>query len=64
MKDNKCPKCGGIFKKGVIPDKDEPILSRDFMRWEEKMGTLRSKDAKIVETHRCEKCGYLESYAK
>jgi hypothetical protein len=59
----KCSKCQGEMKEGII--KGDNAYSgaqkwgKEISSW---MGTV--KDGKDIVTYRCDKCGYLESYAK
>lgn len=64
--DNKCPKCGGEFEEGLLPDKS--YLSVFQQVWGTKIQTFfgggRDLDnQRKVVTYRCRSCGYLESYA-
>ena len=63
-----CPKCGGEMAEGFVPDLNlGPLLpfwvvgkpETDFL------GGLKvsGKDRYQIETFRCAKCGYLESFA-
>jgi hypothetical protein len=66
-----CPKCGGRMQEGFIVDRFDKI-HRVVSAWVE--GTpqktfwtgLRLKGRKTIEVRalRCDKCGFLESYAK
>lgn len=57
----KCPKCKNEMVKGFVKS---PNGSPEEV-WGTKSNLLGGvEDRKEVETYRCEKCGYLESYAK
>jgi uncharacterized Zn finger protein len=58
----KCPKCQSDLLKGIVKGSSGHDNGQKWgleMDWD---GTVKSGIA--VETYRCEKCGYLESYAK
>ena len=65
-----CPKCGGAMSDGFIVDKDS-YGGRSVATWVEGQPKksiwvgLRLGDAARFEitTWRCERCGFLESYA-
>ncbi len=63
--DDKCPKCGGNFEMGIIADRGEASL-KELAQWAKKIAwhgaTL--ENAVDIKSYRCEKCGYLENYAK
>lgn len=62
---DKCPKCNGEMKKGVIIDRSHlgiPVIPT----WVEKIKfkiTLKRED-KEVSAFCCNKCGYIEQYAE
>ena len=59
----KCPKCGGKMEEGQYTSLSGFLnpLQRGgaFIRW---LGN--KKGNKDIKVYSCEKCGYLESYAK
>ena len=65
-----CPKCSGKMEEGFIYDQFDAI--RLVSKWvegvpEKSMWTgVKIKGRKTIETRtfRCDKCGFLESYAK
>ena len=65
-----CLRCGGSMEQGFVADKAHQSRP-EVQTWvggapERSFWTgLRLKDRKVipVSTFRCEKCGYLESYA-
>jgi hypothetical protein len=69
--DTPCPKCSGKMQEGFIADRFDNI-HRVVSMWVEGAPQktfwtgLNSKGRKTIEiqTFRCNKCGYLESYAK
>ena len=64
-----CPKCQGSMTEGVIVDQNES--GRQISKWlegpvEKSMWVgLKLKGKKPIETktYRCNRCGFLESYA-
>ena len=62
---NKCPKCDGKMKKGVIVDRAH-MNTPTHPTWVEKIKfkiTLTREDRK-VQAFCCEKCGFIEQYAE
>jgi hypothetical protein len=66
----KCPKCDGKMQEGFIVDSAangflvsswHPEKPQDSFWYATKVDR---KKLRAIETFRCEKCGYLESYAK
>ena len=65
-----CPKCSGRMQEGFIYDQSDAI--RLVSKWvegvpEKSVWTgVKLKGRKTIETRtfRCDKCGFLESYAK
>lgn len=63
---DKCPKCDGKMKKGVIIDRGHmgvPVIPT----WVEKIKfkiTLKREDDKKVGAFCCDKCGYIEQYTE
>lgn len=55
----KCPKCGGEMEKGSI----YTVGSRSAV-WGQGLKLFGAKNSHEINAHRCQKCGYLESYAK
>ena len=65
----RCPKCDASMTEGVIIDKDQGM--RNTITWLEgepvkgwfgvKLGGRKPLE---IRTYRCNRCGYLESYAK
>ena len=60
-----CPKCGGRMEQGFIPEAgngpDEWIEGAPHKSW---MGLrIRRKTRLAVQTFRCQRCTYLESFA-
>jgi ribosomal protein L37E len=65
-----CPRCGGSMEQGYMVDvsyghtavpkwvEGEPVSSF----WSSGL-KLRGKEQRDVSTYRCQRCGYLESYA-
>jgi predicted nucleic-acid-binding Zn-ribbon protein len=70
MRSNSCPKCGGSMTEGFIAD--TTYGGHGVSNWYEGppqksiwVGVkLSGKTARPIETHRCRRCGFLESYAK
>ena len=63
-----CSKCGGRMKDGFIPEAREVGLKiSTWFSGKPRRGffglKLRGLSQYEIETWRCEKCGYLESYA-
>ena len=66
----KCPRCEGTMLIGVVPDYGEGNFGLQS-RWVEGRfeakwyGTIKTKNRRVllIDTYRCERCGYLESYA-
>jgi len=71
MRSNSCPKCQGSMAQGFIPDVNQSG-SNIVSTWVEGapvksfwLGVKVSKKVKLeVETWRCGRCGFLESYAR
>lgn len=65
MTNKKCPKCGGSFEEGLVIDKvGEVITVPTSQKWGRRIKKVfQVEDSKEVVTLRCQKCGYLESYA-
>ncbi len=71
MRSNDCPKCQGSMTEGFVPDL-EGHNSRKVSTWVEGapeksfwMGLKTSNKAKYdIQTWRCSRCGFLESYAR
>ena len=69
MMSMECPKCRGTMEEGYI--KDEGYGTAHASKWvegapEKSIWTgvkTRGKNQVQVKTYRCERCGYLESYA-
>ena len=68
MMNKRCPKCDSAMTLGVIIDKDQGM--RTPLSWLEGpvvkgwLGIkLQGKKPLDIETHRCNRCGFLESYA-
>jgi hypothetical protein len=65
-----CPRCRGAMRAGFVMDRADHNVGT-VPRWvagapEKSFWTgLKTKDRDVlaVTTYRCEKCGYLESYA-
>ena len=65
-----CLRCGGPMEQGFVADKAHYSVP-EIQNWVE--GTpersfwsgirLKGKEVLPVKTYRCERCGYLESYA-
>ncbi len=69
MEEPKCGKCGGEMERGFMVDNTYAGVARpqwaegeiDYSVW---MGVKMGKRERFtVNTYRCSKCGYLESYA-
>lgn len=61
----KCPKCGGEMEEGVSVD--QGINNTPYVQvWAKRIeGFLKhTVGQKSIIVYRCQKCGYLESYAK
>ena len=66
-----CPRCNGAMERGVVADKAHYSVP-ETQKWVEGAPEksfwqgLKMKDRDVipVSTYRCERCGYLESYAK
>lgn len=69
MRSNKCPKCPGSMAEGFVLDENHGwrrpsnwVAGAPVRSWF--TGTnLRGKQKIPVQTWRCTRCGYLESYA-
>lgn len=65
-----CPHCRGSVSKGFVIDRGD--ATRKVQKWVEGepvrsfwLGlNTEGRDAYEVTTYRCDRCGYLESYAK
>jgi DNA-directed RNA polymerase subunit RPC12/RpoP len=68
--DMPCPKCSGKMQEGFIYDQayGASLVSRWVQGPPEKslLSGVKLKGRKMIETRtfRCDKCGFLESYAK
>ncbi len=64
MKEPQCPKCNSNMVKGFIGDK-ENFGQQTRQNWGTGIHSLGVglDNALPITTYRCEKCGYLESYA-
>ena len=66
-----CPRCSGAMELGFVADKAHYSVP-ETQKWvggipeRSFWSGLKMKDRAIVpvSTYRCERCGYLESYAK
>ena len=61
----KCPKCNGSMKEGELVDNARSVSTPQ--EWAEKATSVLfvgKKRGKKIVSYRCEKCGYLENYAK
>lgn len=63
-----CPKCGGEMAEGFIPELNLGYLVPFWVVGKPEtdcLGSLKvaGKDQYQIETFRCAKCGYLESFA-
>ena len=63
----RCPKCQGVMTEGVIPQKDQGVprvstwrAGAPIKRW---YGYQLGGKPIPVQTFRCDRCGFLESYA-
>jgi len=67
-----CPKCNAAMERGFVVDHTHSAYTYAAPEWAEgkmepslwtgvKMG---NKERHPVETFRCQRCGYLESYAR
>lgn len=67
-----CAKCGGDMEEGFVispPFNNSPVGAEDWVAGQPEpsfwTGTkLRGKARHHVATYRCERCGFLESYAR
>jgi ribosomal protein L37E len=67
----KCPRCGGDMDLGLVVDRGDYSIP-EVANWVEGMperslwSGLKTKGRETypVRSYRCEKCGYLESYAR
>ena len=70
MRSNSCPKCQGAMTEGFVPDAGP--YTRAVGSWVEGRPkasfwsgvTLRGRAQYPIQTWRCGRCGFLESYAK
>ena len=71
MKDDlTCPRCRGSMERGFVADKAHYSVP-ETQKWvegppERSFWTglkMKDRDVLPVATYRCERCGYLESYA-
>ena len=65
----KCPKCGGVMQEGFVLDAGYGVnfVSR-WMPGRPQNSWLTgikvpAKDQRPISAYRCDRCGYLESYA-
>jgi hypothetical protein len=66
-----CPKCSGRMQEGFIVDRLDNA-ARQISTWVEGSPeksfwtglSLKGRTTIEIETYRCHKCGFLESYAK
>ena len=66
-----CPRCGGRLIEGFVIDRGDHN-AKQLQKWFEGepvrsfwVGLKTSgRDSFTVQTYRCDRCGYLESYAK
>jgi hypothetical protein len=71
MSTTKCPKCQGHMEEGYLMDQGDNAPGQSHWRTKESaprkvLGFITLQQAKTmlaVTTFRCEKCGFLESYA-
>jgi hypothetical protein len=72
MRSNTCPKCAGSMTQGFVLDHNPQSSRRSVSSWIEgapiksiwtglKIDSTKKRD---IETLRCSKCGFLESYAR
>ncbi len=71
MRSHTCPKCAGAMAQGYLVDRDSSGGHQvgnwiegapDKRKW---LGLIIGKAAKLeVQTWRCGRCGFLESYAR
>ena len=63
---NKCPKCAGEMQEGFMNDRS--YASQWIVGKPDKGffagAKISSKEKHFIQTFRCAKCGYLESYAR
>ncbi len=65
-----CLRCGSAMEQGFVADKGD-YNALDLQRWiegapERSFWTgikTKNREVLVVSTFRCERCGYLESYA-
>ena len=65
-----CPKCQGRMSEGFAVDKGH-YNAQDLQTWVEGAPVktfwrglhTKGREAYTISTYRCERCGYLESYA-
>lgn len=69
MRSHQCPKCNGAMVEGFVPTEKSsmPLISVWVEGPPQKgwMGNVKQPGTPIpIETWRCRRCGYLESYAR
>lgn len=63
METKKCSKCQGEMENGLIVDRGDLIKTQS--QWATSVTMVVGlKNAHDINTFRCIKCGFLESYAK
>lgn len=66
----KCPKCGGEMEEGIIVTKNNNVnnINNVTIVWGTKIKSgllfMKLENEKQFKAYRCNKCGYIENYAK
>lgn len=66
----KCPRCGGTMEQGFVLDRahGDALRTQEWLEGEPVKSfwsgiKTKGKERHPVQSFRCERCGYLESYA-
>ena len=66
----KCPRCGSAMEPGIVMDRGhgDTVRQQEWLEGEPTRSfwhglKTKGRDKHPVRTFRCERCGYLESYA-
>ncbi len=65
MTNLKCPKCGADMQEGFTLEHRLPVRWIAGKPEKSLLGNLKAaeREHRLIESHRCTGCGYLESYA-
>lgn len=65
----KCARCGSKMEPGIVMDRaDDALRQQEWLEGDPERSIwsglkTKGKERHPVRTYRCERCGYLESYA-